>query len=267
MHAMKHILLAALCLSLVLSAFGQTSETFDISTFQPPKGWTKQAGKDAVQFSIEEKDSFCLITLFKSIPSLGNPKENFDAAWSTLVKDAVTVSAAPQMMPSDPKGEWQVVGGFAPFEKAGEKGVAILFTATGQGAMVNALVLTNTQAYESAMTAFLESISFQKPTIEKPPVNTSPAGQANVPQPQARKSSFKFNTSNFDDGWTSTEQEDWVEVVKGRIKVLIHYPKAGTIFPADPEPLTNAAWDILVAPRYSSLTNYRTAYISTYNRP
>ncbi|HRF18620.1 MAG TPA: hypothetical protein PK977_10640, partial [Chitinophagaceae bacterium] len=46
-----------------------------------------------------------------------------------------------------------------------------------------------------------------------------------------------------------------------------HYPKEGTIFPADPEPLTNAAWNILVAPRYSNLKNYKTAYISTYNRP
>jgi hypothetical protein len=49
--------------------------------------------------------------------------------------------------------------------------------------------------------------------------------------------------------------------------VLLHYPKDGTVFAADPEPLTNAAWDILVAPRYSNLRNYRTAYISTYNRP
>jgi hypothetical protein len=48
---------------------------------------------------------------------------------------------------------------------------------------------------------------------------------------------------------------------------LIHYPKQGTIFPADPGPLTNAAWDILVAPRYSNLKNYRTTYITTYNRP
>jgi hypothetical protein len=51
------------------------------------------------------------------------------------------------------------------------------------------------------------------------------------------------------------------------MKVLLHYPKEGTIFPADPEPLTNAAWNILVAPRYSDLQNYKTAYITTYNRP
>ncbi len=81
------------------------------------------------------------------------------------------------------------------------------------------------------------------------------------------KTGFAFSTTNFDDGWTATEQEDWVIVTKNNVKVLLHYPKAGTIFPADPGPMTNAAWDILVAPRYSNLKNYKTAYISTYDRP
>jgi hypothetical protein len=92
-----------------------------------------------------DKGSYCLIMLFKSIPGLASPKENFDAAWSTIVKEAVTVSSAPQMFPADKRGEWLLAGGFAPFEKNGEKGVAVLYTATGFGKMVNALVLTNTQ--------------------------------------------------------------------------------------------------------------------------
>ncbi len=110
------------------------------------------------------------------------------------------------------------------------------------------------------------------PVIE-PPVNNAPP----EPQPQTQiqempvtpaiSTGFKFSTTNFDDGWTATEQADWVEVTKGSIKVLLHYPKEGTIFPADPEPLTSAAWNILVAPHYSSLKNYKTAYINTYNRP
>jgi len=266
---MKQLLFAAICvLSFAIDSFGQISEAFDISTFQSPKGWTKNVGDDAVRFAIEDKGSYCLIMLFKSIPGLASPKENFDAAWSTIVKEAVTVSSAPQMFPADTKGEWLLAGGFAPFEKNGEKGVAVLYTASGYGKMVNALVLTNTQAYELATTAFLGSINFKKPAgASQPPIGAAQTGQSIPPQPTARKSSFKFSTSNFDDGWTSTEQEDWVEAVKGQIKVLIHYPKAGTIFPADPEPLTNAAWDILVAPRYSNLKNYKTASITTYNRP
>jgi hypothetical protein len=83
----------------------------------------------------------------------------------------------------------------------------------------------------------------------------------------AANGGYAFSVTNFDDGWTSTVQEDWVEVNRPGIKVLLHYPKEGTVFPADPEPLTNAAWNILVAPRYKNLREYRTAYISTYDRP
>ena len=171
---MKQVLFAFIfTLSLAFSSFGQASETFDISTFQSPKGWTKQAGENSIQFSIEEQGGFCLITLFKSVPGLSDPKENFDAAWETIVKEAVTVSSAPQMMPAEKKGEWQVTGGFAPFEKSGAKGVAILYTASGFGKMVNAFILTNTQTYEPAMTAFLNSISFKKP--EGPSAVPAPA--------------------------------------------------------------------------------------------
>jgi hypothetical protein len=160
--------------------FAQTPETFDIASFQAPTGWNKQVGQDAIQFSIADKDAYCLVTLFRSLPGLGSPKENFAAAWDTIVKEAVTVSAAPQMFPADTKGEWLLAGGFAPFEKEGAKGVAVLYTASGYGKMVNALVLTNTGVYEAPVTAFLNSISFKKPEVEpQPQPQTQPQTRTN----------------------------------------------------------------------------------------
>lgn len=67
---------------------------------------------------------------------------------------------------------------------------------------------------------------------------------------------YTFTITNFDDGWTSEVKEDWVEVTKGSMKVLLHYPKEGTFSPDDPEPVINNAWNILVAPRYSNIKNY-----------
>ena len=63
------------------------------------------------------------------------------------------------------------------------------------------------------------------------------SNQVEVVQQPVSNSGVAFTTTNFDDGWTSTVHEDWVEVTKGNIKVLIHYPKSGTIFAADPAPL------------------------------
>jgi hypothetical protein len=83
----------------------------------------------------------------------------------------------------------------------------------------------------------------------------------------AIKGNYKFNSTQFDDGWKSTIQENWVEVIKTGKKVLIHFPKEGTVFPADPDKLIHAAWNILVAPRYSNLTRYKTSYVEDYQRP
>jgi hypothetical protein len=76
-------------------------------------------------------------------------------------------------------------------------------------------------------------------------------------------SGYHFTTSNFDDGWTSTVQEDWVQVTKANIKVLIHYPnkQADTYNSVLMDGLKNA-WNILVAPRYSSATNFEFKPIS-----
>jgi len=73
----------------------------------------------------------------------------------------------------------------------------------------------------------------------------------------AIKSSFAFNTTNFDDGWTSTVHEDWIEVTKGNIKVLIHYPnKSADAYNSVVLDGLKNAWNILVAPRYSSASNF-----------
>lgn len=239
------------------------TESFDILKFSIPKGWQKEAGKESFQLGKEDTNGgVCLFTIFRSVAATDNSKENFSMAWGSLVKTLVTVNTPPQMQPANSENGWTMESGFAPYESDGKKGVVLLVTASGGGKMVNLVGLMNTDAYQQEITAFLDSIVL--PKVE--PAKTAATNQVPGTQP-ARTSSFKFNTSNFDDGWVSTEQEDWVEAVKGNIRVLIHYPKQGTIFPADPAPLTNAAWDILVAPRYSGLKNYRTAYINTYDRP
>jgi len=141
----------------------QMSETFDIATFRVPAGWKKQASQNAVQVSTEEADAYCLITIYKALPAIGNAEENFQASWDTIVKEAVTVNAKAQMIPAENKEDWKALGGFSPFEKQGEKGVAVLVNISGHGKMVNVLVLTNTQKFEPNITAFLESISLKAP--------------------------------------------------------------------------------------------------------
>ena len=263
---MRKIIFLTSFILVVVSAYTQ-QQTFDITNYTAPKGWKKQVSESGVQFTKEDaaKGTYCLINLYKSVPGTANSKNNFDLAWSSVVKEMVAVSSAPTMQPPETENGWEVQSGYAPFESDGNKGVALLITSSGSDKMVNILVLTNTDTFQNEMTAFLESVSFKKNIATANKTQTGPVNPAQ-PIAIAKKDGFAFSTTNFDDGWTSTVQEDWVEVTKGNIKVLLHYPKTGTIFPADPDPLTNAAWNILVAPRYSNLKNYIVRYVSDYDR-
>jgi len=251
----KKILLLVFCfLTIAVNAFPQAAETFDIASFQPPKGWNKQAGQNSVQFSTsdEAKGAYCLITLFRSVPGIGNSKENFSAAWQTIVKEAVNVTTSPQMFPSDNKEDWKVEGGFAPFEKDGEKGVTVLVTLSGYGKMVNVLVLTNTKDYEPTITSFLESFSFKK--LAPASVNGAVPNPARV----VTGDGYTFATSNFDDGWNAAIRSDWVEVTKGDTTVLLHY--GITITDEMRQDLSNSYWNKIAANKYNIRSLYPTNY-------
>lgn len=202
-------------------AFSQ-QQTFDIINFTPPKDWQKKTaeGGSGLQFSTEDaaKGTYCIITLFKAIPATANAKNNFDAAWTDLVKGMVTVSADPEMTEPATEEGWEAQSGYAPFESEGTKGVVVLVTSTGFGKMINIIILTNTDVYEKEMTAFLESVSFQKenmaPEKTSDPVNTTVTPVTG---------DFAFTSTNFDDGWRSVIQDDWVFVSKDDIKVYLWY--------------------------------------------
>ena len=133
-------------------------QSFDLIQYTPPAGWKKEASPNAVQLSREDSKagSYCAITIFKSIESSGSSKDNFDAAWETVVKEIVKTNGAPEMQPPAKENGWEALSGYAQFESEGQKGLALLVTSSGFNRMVNILVLTNTSAYENDLSAFIE---------------------------------------------------------------------------------------------------------------
>lgn len=86
-----------------------------------------------------------------------------------------------------------------------------------------------------------------------------------VSEPLTTSDGFTFTSTNFDDGWTSAVKENWVEVSKPGIKILIHYPNEKT----DKHNFNklegdNNAWNILVAPRYTNMSNFLERGIQDY---
>jgi hypothetical protein len=174
---MKKIL-TFLLISLSTSAVAQP-QTFDITTYTAPKGWTKQATESTIQFSKEDaaKGTYCLITLYKSIPGTTNAKENFDLAWISIVKEMVTVSTTPEMQQPETENGWETQSGYAPFEANVNKGIAVLVTSTGYNKMVNLIILTNTDVYEKDMSNFLASLSLKKSATNTQQITGEPTRQ------------------------------------------------------------------------------------------
>lgn len=259
---MKYLLNFSFLFFAVANVFAQ-KETFDLATYTVPKAWKKEKTDNAVQFAKEDaaKGTICMITLFKAATGTANSKENFDLAWTSVVKEMVTISTPPDMQPSATENGWEVQSGYAPYESDGNKGLVILVTSTGFEKMVNIIILTNTDVYEKEITEFLESVNLKKP-VPGEQVTTKNKAQ-HIKQPAPHANGFAFSTTNFDDGWTSTVQEDWAEVTRSGIKVLIHYPnkKADEYNPVLLDGLKNA-WNVLVAPKYSSATNFEFKPIS-----
>ncbi len=84
---MKPILFLIVCfLSLSANSFAQVTETFDIATFQPPKGWQRQDKGGVVIFRTtnEQKGTYAMIMLYASGESSGDAKRILKAIGRSL---------------------------------------------------------------------------------------------------------------------------------------------------------------------------------------
>jgi hypothetical protein len=125
---------------------------------------------------------------------------------------------------------------------------------------VSIVAVTNSYTFMPAIQSFLESVEMKKPSSDNSDNKqiSQAINQSAIKQPPGN-GRYTFITTNFDDGWTATEETDWVRVSKGNVNVLLHFAKEGTTIAADPGPHISNAWNILVAPRYSNLTDFKTA--------
>ena len=249
-------------------------QTYDIVTFTLPDGWSKgEENNAAIQYVKKEGTKWAQIAIYKNTTSLGTPEADFDSEWEKLAATPYQITALPIKTAAETVfGDWKKTSGTGKWMFNGKEVITTVTTYTGYGACVSILCNRSDKKFAPAYDQLLSTIRLQSgnTVAVQDPVPPPPADNGNeqtISNTQPVATGYKFNTTNFDDGWTSTIQEDWVQVEKGSIKTMIHYPKEGTIFPSDPEPLIKAAWNILVAPRYSNLSNFNARYIETYNRP
>ncbi len=154
-------------LVLTIGSFAQTAETFDIATFTPPSGWSKQVKTGAVVFTTgnEQKGTFAIVTLYRSGESSGSAKSDFENDWQEFIAGQLGVKTKPQMEPAKKIEGWELIGGGAAFENELGPTVVMLNTFSGYGRSFSFAAVFNSQDAVPAIEGFIASIKLRKPEI------------------------------------------------------------------------------------------------------
>ena len=247
---MKRIAIFIVMCTCAASSLAQ-KQTYEFTTFTPPKAWKKEVKANTyTSYSTinNQKKIYCQLFIMLSTASKGGLKEDFESEWESLVAKQYGVKDSARLTEPAFENGWHVLGGVGFFTSGNGSSTAMLTTMSGYNKTVSIVALTNSEDYIPAIQQFLTSVEMKKPAtgIVQTKTTITPAGN----------NKFAFTSTNYDDGWVATAQTDWVQVTKGANKVLIHYPnkKADAYNSVLLDGLKNA-WDVLVAPRYSSASN------------
>lgn len=240
----------------------QSRDTLGIASFDPPAGWTREVGTSSIAFSSvnKAKGTWCQLGVFATINSRGGVAKDFETDWNDLVAKKYKATG-PTNIRDDrgPDGQERRTGGGIFSFNGSQAIVALTTTRVGKYSFSWVVLSNDLEAYLPTVERFRTSIAVTLP--KDAPMN----GAVNPPPKTSGGGGFAFTTTNFDDGWTSVEERDWVRATKGSISVFIHYPvkEDSQYFPQTLEE-TLFFWNKLVAPRYSNLRNFQNVYNSGF---
>ena len=253
---MKFSLLIFL-LTLAGTSFAQ--QTYDLITFTPPPGWNKTTRENAINFSSTDnvKRTWAQISIVKSTVSKGSMESDFQSEWKELAITPYGVGQQPEAIEKQVFNGWNFWSGTGKFVFNNENANLILSTFSDGQRCISFVMMSNTTTYGKKFDAFVSSVQIAPPTANSTPATQSADVTIPFENTAAIVDGFHFTTTNFEDGWTSVVKTDWVESTKGNIRVLLHYPrKEDSEYITEQVNRTKRFWDLLVAPRYVSASNF-----------
>ena len=262
---MKKISFFIFVFSISVATIFAQKETFDIIRYTPPIGWESEILKKVIGYSKVDstKNSWCRISIYKSVESKVNIEQDFESEWQELIAKPYQVSEMPGVNEVIKADGWQIKSGGGNFLFNNSNAMALLTTFTGYGKTCSVVFLTNSEDFMPALENLIASIDLIKPNTTNTASNNSKANV--IPKPTELSSGFSFSVSNFDDGWNAAIKDDWVEVSKGSSRIFLHF--GITMTDAIRMDISNSCWNQLAAPRYNIENLYPTVYSVTKDFP
>lgn len=223
---------------LLPTCLGAQTYAYDIVNFRIPASWQRDSAADYISFSDIQaaKKLWCKITIYKSVASAGQVEKDFEADWKQLIEKNYRPTQVQKATPVVANA-WSIQSGSGRFQFNQAPAVISLTTLSNKNRYLSIVAMTNDVAYQEAIVQFIGSLQLPEKESDIPQKATS----APVQTSRNITSSYQFTTTNWDDGWTSTAQVQWVEVSKPGIRVLLHHHS--------PEQVEEG-WQKLVLPRY-----------------
>ena len=171
----KLIISALLMIAAATLAVNAQSAKFDIVTYVAPPGWGVEKDADAIRFTKADGGKYCVITILRSIDSVGTANADFEAIWKKAAAEGLNAKDM-QRGKGGPKDGWQAELGIGPFEKDGISGAAFVTTYTGNGKVVTLMAIANAEEFQADIETFVNNVKL-------PPIATPAATATSTTTP------------------------------------------------------------------------------------
>ncbi|GGH61856.1 hypothetical protein HNQ91_001150 [Filimonas zeae] len=242
-------------------------QIYDIISYTAPERWKKEERNNLIMYSRIDGSSWAQLCIYKSTASQGSIQADSDAEWQSLVLNQHTITDKEEKGKPQTIGEWTVMSRSGVWQYNGSNVATILTTYSNGHICISTLLNATAQPYMKDYQQLLASLSIHEAALKSANTHTPVNNPAPVPITNAKAvtGNYKFTTTRFDDGWVSTAQENWVEVSKPGIRILIHYPNTQT----DEHQFEKLkgdqhAWSLLAAPHYTNIQNLQERGIQDY---
>ena len=119
--------------------------------------------------------TFCIITIYKSIDGQDDAMADFQVAWKGLVAERLGITEAPAVEKGDPVNGWNSNTATSTFSLQGNNAVAVLTTFSGYHKTMSILVITNDAASQQVLENFFNSLELKKPSVTSRSARPLPA--------------------------------------------------------------------------------------------
>jgi uncharacterized protein (TIGR02145 family) len=197
-------------------------DSFDLALYNIPTSWKKENGNGNVNYSLVDSKTgeYAKIIIYKSIPGTNDIKKDFETEWNNLIAQPYNATQRPEILEENIQNGWMTKAGVSSFIFKNKESGVTLISGVNNANIISIVLLANTDRYKSDFKSFRQSIQFKNAPVVAANTNV-PA--ANNNSNQNSNSGFTYTTSNFDDGWTSTVQNDYVLVEKGNQTVYLNF--------------------------------------------